>query len=433
MSGDAPPWGSPLPANRWDLLDGVQPARAPTVTVVLTHFEQPEALARTVAALRRQTHPAERLQVVVSDDGSAHPPQVPAGVTLVRQSDRGFRAAAARNLGAAAATGEVLVFLDADTTPEPSYVERLVRLPALVPDTVTVGRRVHADLAGAGDLPVEVAGPAGRLDPPAWLTDGLRDSRHLLDADDSSYRFVLSAVLCCSRWFFEEVGGFDETFTGYGGEDWEWADRAWRHGAVLAHVADAVAWHDGPDWAGREVEEAARVKNAETTRLLPHGLPGLRPRALHLAPAETEVVLASAPSAEAALVGVDVLLTALPAATVAVPESCAPLLTADPRVRTGPAPPRPFLPRVRMEVPRPVRLDPDALAASVGRLRREALGRISLVDRDGRLVADLVLCRAEERQRRWGHEDLFQTRVEAVDAVDVPAVPDLEGYLGGWA
>ncbi|WP_431473879.1 glycosyltransferase family 2 protein [Ornithinimicrobium sp. W1665] len=65
---------------------------------------------------------------------------------------------------------------------------------------------------------------------------------------------------------------------GYGGEDWELAWRAWLAGADLAHVPDAVAWHDGPDLKGREGEEAeqlARTKNAETTRLaplLPHPL-----------------------------------------------------------------------------------------------------------------------------------------------------------------
>ena len=53
-----------------------------------------------LAALRPQTHPAARLQVVVADDGSDPLPEVPADVTLVSQDDRGFRAAAARNLGA---------------------------------------------------------------------------------------------------------------------------------------------------------------------------------------------------------------------------------------------------------------------------------------------------------------------------------------------
>ncbi|WP_309248186.1 glycosyltransferase family 2 protein, partial [Rothia santali] len=102
---------------------------------------------------------------------------------------------------------------------------------------------------------------------PAWLADEYRRSGNLLRADDRSYRFVISAVLTCTRWFFEAVGGFDETFQQYGGEDWEWAHRAWAQGALLAHEPLAVAWHDGPDWADRSPADARRAKNAETLAL----------------------------------------------------------------------------------------------------------------------------------------------------------------------
>ena len=55
-----------------------------------------------------------------------------------------------------------------------------------------------------------------------------------------------------ARIMFDAAGGFDETFRSYGGEDWEWTYRAWLRGAVLAHAASAVAWHDGPDAGARE-------------------------------------------------------------------------------------------------------------------------------------------------------------------------------------
>lgn len=124
------------------------------------------------------------------DDGSPEAPEVPPGVTLLRQEDRGFRVAAARNLGAARARGELLCFLDADTAPEPDYIRELTRLPALVPEAVTVGRRRYAGLAG-GDGPVEVAGPATELPAPEWLERGYADSRDLLEAADRSYRYVI--------------------------------------------------------------------------------------------------------------------------------------------------------------------------------------------------------------------------------------------------
>ena len=238
-----------VPGNRWDLL-APYPVPRPRVGVVVVHYEQPAPLARTLAALAEQTLPP--VDVVVADDGSSTPPDVPTRV--VSQPDRGFRAAAARNLGARNVEGEVLVFLDADTAPEPRFLEELTQRIAVCPDVLAVGRRRHTDPATGGELPE-----------PAWLRDGYTASRDLLDADGRSFRFVISAVLGCRRSLFDDLGGFDERFVGYGGEDWDLAYRAWNAGAVLVHEPGAVAWHDGPDWAGRPDERAR--KNLEAERL----------------------------------------------------------------------------------------------------------------------------------------------------------------------
>lgn len=250
-----------VPGNRWDLL-APYPVPRPQVSVVVTHYEQPDQLARTWAALCAQTLPPA--EVVITDDGSAEPPRAPAGgppVRVVTQPDLGFRAAAARNAGARAARGEVLVFVDADTVPGPGFVEAMTRRVAVCPDVLAVGRRRHADLAATPVGSDPAAAPP--LPDPAWLRHAYTASRDLLDADGRSFRFVISAVLACRRSLFDDLGGFDERFVGYGGEDWDLAYRAWNAGAVLVHEPDAVAWHDGPDWAGRD----GGAKDLESVRL----------------------------------------------------------------------------------------------------------------------------------------------------------------------
>ena len=142
-----------LPGNRFDLLPTGPRLR---VSVVVPHFEQQAQLDRTLAAVLAQ-EPAE---VVVADDGSAVAPVVPAGVRLVRQDDRGFRAAAARNLGAAQTTGDVLVFLDADTVPEPGFLDALVRRAAACPDVLAVGRRRHPLSGIAAKSPADFSAKA---------------------------------------------------------------------------------------------------------------------------------------------------------------------------------------------------------------------------------------------------------------------------------
>ena len=266
--------------NRWDLLAGYTPADSPPVSVVIPYYNAPEQLRLVLHALTLQTSPASKLEVIVADDGSSHPPPLKAAgglnIAVVRQEDRGFRAAAARNLGAQAASGEVLLFLDADTIPEPDYVLRMTRLPALSTDALVVGRRRHASFQGwkeddLSDWFLHDGAQPSELTEPQWLRDGYRTSRDLLDVDARSYRYVISAVLGMHRDLFVEIGGFSPEFTSYGGEDWELAHRSYCAGALFSHEPAAVAWHDGPEWAERAGDRES-IKAAETLmlrRLLP--------------------------------------------------------------------------------------------------------------------------------------------------------------------
>lgn len=245
----------------------------PTVDVIIPHYDDPSALHRMISAVARQTHPRELLHVIVADDGSPRVPEVraPEGlrVSVVKQEDLGFRAAAARNLGAAAGEGEVLCFLDCDTVPEPGYVAAAVA--GMDARTVTVGRRRHAAFpeVSSGNPGADPLAGIEPLGDPAWLDHAYRETRDLADADDASFRFIISAVLTVGRELFERIGGFDATIVGYGGEDWEIAWRLWRAGARFRRVADAVAWHNGPDWVGRSDDVAAMAaqKNRETLAL----------------------------------------------------------------------------------------------------------------------------------------------------------------------
>lgn len=433
MTADVPwndrmPW---VPGNRWDLVAHLDP-EPPRVSVIVTHYAQPAELARTLEALRRQDHPHDRLEIIVADDGSPEPPVVPEGILLVRQEDRGFRAAAARNLGAAAASGDVLCFLDADTSPEPGYVRRMTRLPALLEEAVTVGRRRHADFANApAEAAVEEYGPAHELPEPAWLRDAYERSQNLLRADDRSYRYVISAVAACSRAFFEELGGFDETFSSYGGEDWEWAHRCWQAGAVLAHIPDAVAWHDGPDWAGRGDSAREAEGNRQSIHLAAKiPVDGSAGRGLLPALPDVEVHVPVTTTA-AMFVCADSLLTALPRAAVVMdPVPDEPALRADPRVRSMGT----TRSRVIMSLEHPVVvLRPDALSDAIAVLSGGEVGRVVLVSADGVPLGSATSRRARERSRRWntrsGHGETTRT-VEGMHALrDEPSV---DAWLGAW-
>lgn len=417
--------------NRWHERDGVHPDPLPRVSEIIAHYDQPDELARTLHALGAQDYPPELLEIVVADDGSPHPVDVPEGVTVVRQDDRGFRLSAVRNLGARASSGDILCFLDADTSPEPGYVRALTRLPALLPEAVTVGRRRHADFSGIPATVAVAEAAVGReLSEPSWLAEEYARTADLRDADDRSYRFVIGAVIACSRMLYDEVGGFDESFTAYGGEDWEWAHRMWRAGALLAHVPEAVAWHDGPEWAERDGAGLERA-NAQTLRLVSAiPVPGSAPRALWAAAADVVLRLRGSHAPAALFIAVDSLLAALPRSRVVLDPGAAGTID-DPRVGVDGADADA---RVTWEVDAPlVVLDPRGITDLLGRCGVGDVGTVELVDVDGAPLGVLRSRRAARRAQRWDTEAAFATERRVVDGVHrMRSDPRVEAWVGGW-
>ena len=263
--------------------------------MVVPLIERQDQLDRLLAGLDLQTLPAGRFEVVVADDGSRVAPRVGSRgyqTSVVRQADEGFRLAAARNLGAAAAAGDVLVFIDQDCVPAPDYLEKVSSVTT-APWDLTVGHRLHADLHGwtadavRGWLRGDGAAPQP-IDEPAWLLDGYERTADLTRPDDRAYQLVIGAAVSVSRRLHEELGGFDHTFRAYGGEDWDYGHRAHVAGAEMRWLPDAVVWHDGPDMPGRG--DLTAVKNAET-RELARRLPDADVRGAHLVWSIPEVVV----------------------------------------------------------------------------------------------------------------------------------------------
>ena len=266
-------------------------APALPVSVVVPCFAAPEALALTLAGLERQRWPRDLFEVVVVDDGSEPPltlPATPLDVRVVRQQRRGFGLARARNAGARAAAHDVLVFLDGDVIPEAGLLAAHARWHHAVSDALTLGFCACVSVAGVDAAAVRGRPGslrelfAGRPCDPPWLERHMARTGDLLSRHEDLFRAVTGHNFGISRAFYDEVGGFDESFARYGGEDTEFAWRAWVRGALLAPVRDAFAWHQGR-WAadrGRK-DRDARLQAGKLAHRIAD--PGFRPAAPALA------------------------------------------------------------------------------------------------------------------------------------------------------
>lgn len=163
------------------------------VSVIAPTYNEEKHISQCLESLMNQTHPD--YEVIVVDDGSADRTLEIArsfNVWTLRQDHRG--PGLARNLGAAHASGEILVFLDADMSFAPDFLERLVEP---IEQGKAVGSSSKDELVANKDnvwarcWTINAGLPAGRRHSPD------------LPPEDNVFRAI-------TRSAFFSVGGYDD-------------------------------------------------------------------------------------------------------------------------------------------------------------------------------------------------------------------------------
>ena len=186
----------------------------PSVTVVMPCYNAAPFLADAIASIHAQRY-AGALEILVVDDGSTDDSVRVAGsfrhVKVLTQHNRG--PAAARNLGLAQATGEVLAFLDADLG-------------------VVFGNFTRW-------IPAAAPGQAAQEQPdqlPAWAVQAADRGWVYPDILLDPIVHIIATVV--RRSVVQAIGGFDETLRT--GEDYDFFIRAAQH-CRFGRVDEVVA------------------------------------------------------------------------------------------------------------------------------------------------------------------------------------------------
>lgn len=208
----------------------------PDVSIVIPTHNRWPILQQCLAAIAQQELTGEGLEVVIVADGCTDGTETelarrPYSFALKVLSQPAAGAAAARNRGASAASGRILLFMDDDIIPSPGLVAAHLR-----------EHREGASRAVIG---------------PCRLATGSKESllhealSHFWEQTyaamaDPAHRFtfkdVLTGNLSIRAETFRDLGGLDERFRDTG-EDYEFGWRLLQAGIPVAFAAEAKAVH----------------------------------------------------------------------------------------------------------------------------------------------------------------------------------------------
>ncbi len=232
-------------------------APLPQVSVIIPAYNAVEHLPSCLAGLAVQDAQPSTFEVLVVDDHSTDRTAEIAGdggAQLHRhESNRG--AAAARNTGANAARGRVLVFLDSDVVPEPGLVSAVLEL---FPEP-SVGRRVATGCYSAVPAnDTSFARYKALWTYHCWQRSGAKKGY-------SSH--IQGALTAIAASLFTELGGFDESYTGGSVEDYEFSLRLREAGEAISFDPRIAGRHHFPTFGtcARNYWDRARM----WTRLAP--------------------------------------------------------------------------------------------------------------------------------------------------------------------
>lgn len=234
------------------------PKQLPNASVVIVFCnEAPSALLRTAHSVVNRSPPQYLHEVILVDDASDRPDvgedldkallkSWPDGIVKLIRSKERLGLIRAKLVGAQAATGDVLIFLDAHCEANKQWIEPML---ARIADDRTVVLIPSIDLISADNL-YYAAGGTIAVGGFWWSLHfswrQMPEREHLRrhsETDPIRSPTMPGGLFAVDRKFFFEIGGYDPGMDVWGGENLELSFRAWMCGGSLEFIPCSRVGH----------------------------------------------------------------------------------------------------------------------------------------------------------------------------------------------
>ncbi len=203
------------------------------LSIVIPTYNRKDSLGVVLKSLAEQSYPQENYEIILVDNGSSDGTEllvkelaIP-NLRHIVQGDSGR--AGARNRGIKEASGELVLFTDADIIASPNLLSSHVDFYEKHKECAVVGCEIQVDSLE------EYEGVKSGTMPRRTLHKDVKERLQ--------WYFFLTGNALVKRETLIKVGMFDENFTGYGHEDIELGYRLEKMGVPILYNYKAVNYH----------------------------------------------------------------------------------------------------------------------------------------------------------------------------------------------
>lgn len=202
-------------------------------SLIVITYNQLEYLMKLIESISKQSTGYKFETVIVDDcsnDGTGEyldNVETEADLIIIHNNHNMGRAAS-RNTGAKAASGNLLIFADGDLALDDNFIDRHLGFHLEHPNRTAVGRVNYP-----GNTAIE-----------KYL--GNRSMFQLKRPSRIPFRYFISGNFSIPAELYNELGGFDEDYAFYGGEDLDLGYRLDEKGIDVYYIPQAVAFHVHP-------------------------------------------------------------------------------------------------------------------------------------------------------------------------------------------